>query len=869
MPRWNPYAARHARPRTPDELWNWLVVHMGVVAARTPVCTGHQAPFDVLCCWQFDRPKEVLTLGSRGAGKAQPMDSMVQTISGPVPMGAIRRGDMVCTPHGTVTSVVAVHPQGTKDVYRVTFRDGDSVECCDDHLWEVETSLSSGRRTLLMDTNYLMGNLRVGRRGDLAFSIKLPRPIGLYSPPRADMIPAYTMGVLLGDGGFRGSGVVLTSADREIVERVEGQLHGELQMRHYGGYTHAIAKPYRGKFANDYKDELVRCGLWGHTSLEKFIPADYLFASVEDRWELLRGLMDTDGTVSERGNAVYYSSSPRLAQDAKWLVESLGGIARISEKPTTHETCYRLGIRLPDATMAFHLARKKSRVVPRTKYFPRRMISDVQHVSKRECQCITVSAADGLYLTDHCVVTHNSFFTAIDTHLCSRFEAGHETRILGGAKSQAQQVLSGFKQAVFGAPVPEALSDADTIRKPGVERILYHNGSEVAILTASETSVRGPHVPTLRMDEVDEIEPDLQEAAYGMVMEKHGFRPMISKTSTWHNFDGPMDKEIQKARANNERRPGSHPFFTFCIWEVLERCPESISGPNLENCPACPLQRYCHEDKDEHGGVPKAKRSNGHYTIESAIQKVQGVSTRTFEADYLCRGVKVDGLWFTDFAEARNVTPEAEFDPAVPVQFALDTGLHTGGVWFQVHHQWRAGVPDVLVKVFADYYAEHLTPAEHLDGFPGEVGRAAIAGIKPTGASLCGGRFDKRWTDPAGQARNAIGSVTLGEWASAGMSFDHWPSLAVRDGLTLIENLVKAADGQIRLLVHPRCRHLIRAFATYRRASRQHQWTDEPADPQHPAEDIMDALRGGLVANFPEGRRPQPNFQRKHASRVF
>lgn len=462
-----------------------------------------------------------------------------------------------------------------------------------------------------------------------------------------------------------------------------------------------------------------------------------------------------------------------------------------------------------------------------------------------------------------------SFLTAIDTHLCSRFEAGHETRILGGAKSQAQQVLSGFRQAVLGAPVDARLADSDTIAKPGVERILYRNGSEVAILTASETSVRGPHVPTLRMDEVDEIEPALQEAAYGMVMDKGGsYAPMISKTSTWHNFGGPMDAEIRKANEANAAQPGSRPFFTFCLFEVLERCPDERSGPNLENCPQCPLVRYCHEDKDEFGGLPRAKRSSGHYTIDSAIQKVQGVSTRTFEADYLCRGVRVEGLWFTDFSEAANVTEAAEYDPQYPVRFALDTGLHTAGVWFQVRHSYHLGVTDPTVTVFADYYAEHLTPREHLDGFPGEVGRPPIEGIKPKAGRLCHGRFDKRHTDPAGMQRNAIGTVTLGEWAAAGMTFEHWPALAVRDGLNLVENLVKAADGRVRLLIHPRCTHLIRAFKTYRRAQRQGQWMDDPKDPAHPEEDLMDSLRGGVVAVYPEGRIPAPDLRRVHASRL-
>ena len=55
-------------------------------------------------------------------------------------------------------------------------------------------------------------------------------------------------------------------------------------------------------------------------------------------------------------------------------------------------------------------------------------------------------------------------------------------------------------------------------------RFIYRNGSQVSLLAASPTSVRGPHVPSLKLDEVDEIDPDIRESAMGMAMEKHGCR---------------------------------------------------------------------------------------------------------------------------------------------------------------------------------------------------------------------------------------------------------------------------------------------------------------------------------------------------------
>ena len=44
---------------------------------------------------------------------------------------------------------------------------------------------------------------------------------------------------------------------------------------------------------------------------------------------------------------------------------------------------------------------------------------------------------------------------------------------------------------------------------------------------------------------------------------------------------------------------------------------------------------------------------------------------------------------------------------------------------------------------------------------------------------------------------------------------------------------------------------------------------DWPEDPQHPAEELVDSLRGGLGAIFPEGRAPKPNLRTMTAGRIL
>jgi hypothetical protein len=434
----------------------------------------------------------------------------------------------------------------------------------------------------------------------------------------------------------------------------------------------------------------------------------------------------------------------------------------------------------------------------------------------------------------------------LETHLTSRWDAGHGTRILGGSREQSLQVYQALRQIVRGSRGPIGC-DHEAVASLLRGEARYRNGSEVSILSASSTSVRGPHVPSLKLDEVDEIEPDCREAAMGMCMGRKGMPGSVVMTSTWHRLGGPMSQLIDRARN------GAFPLYTFCAFEVLERCPEERSGPGLERCGECPLMAYCHDVHD--GGPPKAKRSNGHYAIDSLIQKVQATSRRTFEADYLCRGPRADGLWFPGFHTTRHVTVSAEFDPSLPVHLAIDSGVFTGAVFFQVG---RSAGTSEEVRIFADYLAE---------GRPAEANARAILEVART---RCQGRLDLISTDPAGGARNPVGPTVIGEYERVGLRpLRRWPVGSVADGLALVESFVQPADGAARLIIHPRCRDTIQAFEGYRRARRAGQWQDYPEDPQHPHEDLIDALRGGLRVLFPEGRSATPELPRVQARKVF
>ncbi len=220
--------------------------------------------------------------------------------------------------------------------------------------------------------------------------------------------------------------------------------------------------------------------------------------------------------------------------------------------------------------------------------------------------------------------------------------------------------------------------------------------------------------------------------------------------------------------------------------------------------------------------------------------------------------VQGEGVWFDTFDPSVHVTEKAEYDAKYKTVLAIDTGLRTGAVWFQLREAWDGSTQ---VYVFADYFADGAERDIKAYGKALEI-------LSTTG----GRRIDRIVHDPAGTHREDAGPSSIGEFLRAGIQrLEPWPLFSVRNGLDLVESFVGGTTETppAALFVHPRCTNLVNAFAGYQRKRMNGVWMDEPQDPQHPYEDLMDALRGGLVACFPDGRRPQPKMSRVQARSVF
>lgn len=330
-----------------------------------------------------------------GDWKAQPLDAKVMTPNGFVPMGSLQVGSIITGSDGKPCKVVGVYPQGEKRVYTVTTSDGSKTEATAEHLWKV----------------YRNDNFdKVLTTEDIAWELQKDSPKYVYLPECGPIefdeknynIDPYLLGLLIGDGGFANGMLKFSSVDEELVQEVHTRMPGDW---YWGAFDGRCTYNVCGAV-----NDLRRLGLFGHKAVAKFIPDEYLQGSIEQRLELLRGLMDTDGYVS-KGAGKFCTSSIRLAKNVKTLVDSLGGKGTVWQRKklrigATHNECV-VTVNLPDGWNPFKILRKASRFIPTTTKLRRRIIS-IEPSRTTLTQCIKVSNDDCLYITDDNIVTHNT-----------------------------------------------------------------------------------------------------------------------------------------------------------------------------------------------------------------------------------------------------------------------------------------------------------------------------------------------------------------------------------------------------------------------------------------------------------------------------
>lgn len=362
-----------------------------------------------------------------GGGKALPNNTIIPLYNGEFKsVGDIKPGDILIDRLGKPTKVLQIFPQGKKEVYKITFKSGREALCNDEHLWSYRKETQ--RKDSPLKTSTLREIINEGvknnyKNTDGGFNYLVPINLPVQYKERSYKISPYVFGLILGGGSFRqqpsNKSFQFSSQDKELVDSIAFDLDANTMKSSDKNYTWYFSKNGKNIYVEDILNiypELINA-----YSQDKFIPQEYLFGSEQQRWDLLAGLMDTDGSIDNKGRCSFSTISKKLADNIVFLCQTLGVRTTIredrrSDKYTTG-VCYDITIqsRPLDKLKMFKLSRKYN--IAKTylethKRFENNeydAIVDIQCLNYEiEMTCFLVDNKEHLFLMNDFIVTHNT-----------------------------------------------------------------------------------------------------------------------------------------------------------------------------------------------------------------------------------------------------------------------------------------------------------------------------------------------------------------------------------------------------------------------------------------------------------------------------
>ena len=385
-------------------------------------------------------------LASRGKAFAYSQD--VETPEGLKKWADIKIGDTLFDPFKGTTKVIDIPFDEESDVYKMTLKDGREIYTTLEHLWKINKNGSNWDK--LYTTEDIMNSKQINR-----FAIEASAGVDYLN---VDVpIPPYLLGIMLGDGSFTISkyNQAQFCSRQEDVLTYQNVLGIKFQLVNSKNKDTNWLIPY-DKFGT--KAKLL--GLNLSVSDTKFIPNIYKYNSREVRLAVLKGLLDTDGSVHDSGKPEFYTTSKQMAKDVLWLARSLGyNASQWIKKPKYKHNdiikqgkdCYIVYIHTND--ILFNLPRKiklqNSNGARNQSKILKTSIKSIEYSHREMCKCVTVDRQDGLFLIGDFLTTHNSKSYSMASILTRNFvlgenkEAWKETRSIVTAYQKEYLIKDG------------------------------------------------------------------------------------------------------------------------------------------------------------------------------------------------------------------------------------------------------------------------------------------------------------------------------------------------------------------------------------------------------------------------------------------
>jgi hypothetical protein len=483
----------------------------------------HKGQYGAISAFNRGEREIVLACGRR-MGKALDINTPILTRDGWKKMSDIQVGDFVYGNDGKPTKVIFVTEimNGHK-CYKITFSDGSEIIADAEHQWEVE---SKKYRKNIVRTKNTSSKKEVKKTEELFKDFKTERKDGKfesnYSIPNCSPIEydekilpidPYVFGCWLGDGSSNSG--MLTTDDIDLIDIFDKKGYFLKKLKPQYCYsivdkTIHIGVRYPNKeYTRSIIIQLNKLGVRNN----KHIPTEYLYSSTEQRMELLRGLMDTDGYCDKNGQCEYCGVNKKLIDNVLELVLSFGIKATLYDVDCKLNGRYigrKYRIHFSTDLPVFRLERKLNRLLGDKKSdIRRRFIEKIEEVESRSVKCISVDNNSHLYLAGRNLIpTHNTDVCAYIAQKAS-LKPNQRIWIVSGSYELSQRV---FSKVIFFVNTLFKDNKAYKIKMKPSPRLEFSNGSFIQCKSATEPdSLLGEALDLIIVDEAVTIPPLIYE----------------------------------------------------------------------------------------------------------------------------------------------------------------------------------------------------------------------------------------------------------------------------------------------------------------------------------------------------------------------
>lgn len=340
-------------------------------------------------------------------GKLIENNTPVFTSKGWKKHGDLVVGDKVVNEKGNFVKVKNVFPKYFANK-RVYFTNGEYIDCHENHEWVVYDRQKHKIRNV--ETKEIEKIVKIEQEQEKVrghrYNFQLPNRKIMKGSKKSLPINPYVLGAWLGDGTNRKGTIV--SCENDIIVLNECRKYYPCGYYNKHKTTGVITYGFVGLSLQLHKYNMCLT----KTKTEKYIPTDYLTSSLEQRLELLAGLIDTDGYVDKKHNRVVFTTADKLLKETfEDLIATFGWRTTTSLCKAQTSTSGIVGKKdywqiafNPTITIPCRIERKKLTNFSKQRKISICRIEDIEH---KEGNCIEVE--NGIYCVGRKMLpTHNS-----------------------------------------------------------------------------------------------------------------------------------------------------------------------------------------------------------------------------------------------------------------------------------------------------------------------------------------------------------------------------------------------------------------------------------------------------------------------------